>query len=76
MLLSLSLILILGMLAGWLCSKIKLPSLMGMLIVGIIIGPSCLNILDVSVLNISAQIRRIALLIILLRAGLNLKLED
>lgn len=76
MLLSLSLILILGMLAGWLCSKIKLPSLMGMLTVGIIIGPSCLNILDVSVLNISAQIRRIALLIILLRAGLNLKLED
>lgn len=76
MLLSLSFILIFGMLAGWLCSKLKLPSLMGMLIVGIIIGPSCLNILDVSVLNISAQIRRIALLIILLRAGLNLKLED
>lgn len=76
MLLSLSLILIFGMLAGWLCTKLRLPSLMGMLIIGIIIGPSCLNILDVSVLNISAQIRRIALLIILLRAGLNLKLED
>ena len=76
MLLSLSLILVLGMLAGWLCSKLRLPALMGMLIVGIIIGPSCLNILDASVLNISAQIRRIALIIILLRAGLNLKLED
>ena len=76
MLLSLSFILIFGMLAGWLCSKLKLPPLMGMLIVGIIIGPSCLNILDISVLNISAQIRKIALIIILLRAGLNLKVED
>lgn len=76
MLLSLSIIFIFGMIAGWLCSKLRLPPLMGMLITGIIIGPSCLNILDSSVLNISTQIRRIALIIILLRAGLNLKLED
>ena len=76
MLLSLSLVLILGMLAGWLCSKAKLPPLLGMLIVGIVIGPSCMNLLDSSLLNISPQIRRIALIIILLRAGLNLKLED
>jgi NhaP-type Na+/H+ or K+/H+ antiporter len=76
MLLSLSLVLILGMLAGWLCSKAKLPPLLGMLIVGIVIGPSCMNLLDSSLLNISPQLRRIALIIILLRAGLNLKLED
>jgi NhaP-type Na+/H+ or K+/H+ antiporter len=76
MLLSLSLVLILGMLAGWLCSKAKLPPLFGMLMVGIVIGPSCINLLDSSLLNISPQIRRIALIIILLRAGLNLKLED
>ena len=76
MLLSLSLVLILGMLAGWLCSKAKLPPLLGMLMVGIVIGPSCINLLDSSLLNISPQIRRIALIIILLRAGLNLKLED
>lgn len=76
MLLSLSLIILLGMSAGWLCSKLRLPPLMGMLITGILIGPSCLNLLDASVLNISAQIRRIALIIILLRAGLNLKFDD
>jgi NhaP-type Na+/H+ or K+/H+ antiporter len=64
------------MLAGWLCSKAKLPPLLGMLIVGIVIGPSCMNLLDSSLLNISPQLRRIALIIILLRAGLNLKLED
>jgi NhaP-type Na+/H+ or K+/H+ antiporter len=64
------------MLAGWLCSKAKLPPLLGMLMVGIVIGPSCINLLDSSLLNISPQIRRIALIIILLRAGLNLKLED
>ncbi len=76
MLLSFALILTLGMAAGWLCRKVRLPPLMGMLIVGIVTGPSCLNLLDASVLNISSQLRRIALIIILLRAGLNLKLED
>ncbi len=76
MLYSLALIFIAGMLAGWLCSKAKLPPLMGMLLIGIVIGPSCLNLLDASLLGISAQLRRIALIIILLRAGLNLRLED
>ncbi len=76
MLFSFALIFVFGMLAGWLCSKAKLPPLMGMLIVGITIGPSCLNLLDASLLAISAELRRIALIIILLRAGLNLRLED
>ncbi len=76
MLYGLALIFIAGMLAGWLCSKAKLPPLMGMLLIGIVIGPSCLNLLDASLLDISAQLRRIALIIILLRAGLNLRFED
>ncbi|MBR4445304.1 MAG: cation:proton antiporter [Solobacterium sp.] len=76
MLLSFALIFIVGMLAGRLCSKAKLPPLMGMLITGIVIGPSVLNLLDTSLLAISADLRRIALIIILLRAGLNLRLDD
>lgn len=76
MLLSFAMIFILGMLAGQLCAKVRLPPLMGMLITGIVIGPSCLNLLDPSLLNISSELRRIALIIILLRAGLNLRLED
>ncbi len=76
MLMSFALIFVFGMTAGWLCSKAKLPPLMGMLIAGIVIGPSCLNLLDSSLLDISPQLRRIALIIILLRAGLNLRLED
>ncbi len=76
MLLSFALILLIGMAAGWLCSRVKLPPLLGMLITGIVIGPSCLNVIDSSVLEISAQLRRIALIIILIRAGLNLKTED
>lgn len=76
MLLSFALILLVGMAAGRLCSMVKLPPLMGMLIAGIAMGPSCLNVLDPSVLEISSQLRRIALIIILIRAGLNLKIED
>lgn len=69
-------ILLIGMAAGWVCSKAKLPPLLGMLIAGIVMGPSCLNLIDSSVLDISSQLRRIALIIILIRAGLNLKIED
>ena len=53
MLLSIALILILGMFMGWLCQKIKLPSLLGMLITGIVLGPYGLNLLDGSILGIS-----------------------
>ena len=75
MLLSISLILILGMFMGWICQKIKLPSLLGMLITGIVLGPYVLNLLDDSILGISAELRKIALIIILTRAGLGLNLS-
>ena len=63
MLLSISLILILGMFMGWICQKMKLPALLGMLITGIILGPYGLNLLDGSILGISAELRKIALIL-------------
>ena len=75
MLLSISLILILGMFMGWICRKMKLPALLGMFITGIILGPYGLNLLDDSILGISAELRKIALIIILTRAGLGLDLS-
>mgnify|MGYP000740794909 FL=1 len=74
MLLSISLILIIGMSMGWICKKIKLPSLLGMLATGIVLGPYVLNLLDESILGISADLRKMALVIILTRAGLGLDL--
>lgn len=76
MLISIAVILLLGMFMGWLCKEIKLPGLLGMLFTGIILGPYVLNLIDASVLNISADLRRIALIIILTRAGLSLDLSD
>lgn len=76
MLISVSLILLCGLVFGWLCKKIHIPSLFGMIIAGIIIGPYALNLLDASILNISSDIRRIALIIILIRAGLKLDISD
>lgn len=75
MLLSISLILIVGMSMGWICRKIKLPSLLGMLVTGILLGPYVLNLLDESILGISAELRKIALIIILTRAGFGLDLS-
>lgn len=75
MLLSISLILIFGMFMGWICQKLKLPSLLGMLITGIVLGPFGFNLLDNSILGISAELRKIALIIILTRAGLGLDLS-
>lgn len=74
MLFSVSLILLVGMFMGWICKKIKLPALLGMLITGIVLGPYVLNLIDESILQISAQLRKIALIIILTRAGLGLDL--
>ncbi len=76
MLLSLALILILGLAAGKLVSFIRLPPLTGMLLTGILAGPYCFSLISPSVLSISSELRRIALLIILIRAGLNLKTDD
>ncbi|MDY3793449.1 MAG: cation:proton antiporter [Erysipelotrichaceae bacterium] len=75
MLLSISLILLLGMSLGYICQKLKLPSLIGMLLTGIILGPYVLNLLDPNILAISADLRKIALIIILTRAGLGLDLS-
>ena len=76
MLLSIALILLAGMFMGWLCKKIRLPGLLGMLFTGIILGPYVLNVIDDSILNISADLRKIALIIILTRAGLSLDIKD
>ena len=75
MLLSIALILMVGMTFGWICKKIKLPSLLGMLATGILLGPYVLDLIDASILSISSEIRKIALIIILTRAGLSLDLS-
>ncbi len=75
MLLSLALIFLIGMILGSIFEMIKLPRLMGMLIAGIILGPYALNFLDASILSISPELRKIALIIILTRAGLNLDID-
>lgn len=76
MLISIALILMVGMFMGWLCKKIKLPGLLGMLFTGIILGPYVLNFIDDSILSISSDLRKIALIIILTRAGLSLDIKD
>ena len=72
MLTSVALILLLGLLFGSIFSKMRLPSLLGMIIVGILLSPHALNLIDESILSISADLRQIALVIILTRAGLSL----
>lgn len=76
MLTSLALIFLLGLSLGTIFSKLKLPALLGMLFTGIILGPFVLNVLDSSILSISADLRKLALIIILMRAGLSLDLND
>lgn len=76
MLTSIAMILLFGLLAGWIFSKFRLPSLLGMIIVGIILSPHALNLIDESILIISGDLRQIALVIILTRAGLSLDISD
>ena len=76
MLLSISMILIVGMSMGWICQKCKVPSLIGMLATGVVLGPYVFNLLDSSILGISAELRKIALIIILTRAGLGLDMSE
>ena len=76
MILSLGLILILGFIIGWLLSKIKIPGLVGMIIVGLLIGPYCLGLIDEKILSISTELRQVALVIILTRSGLNLDIDS
>jgi len=75
-LISLALILLLALSLGSLFEKMKLPKLLGMLFTGIILGPFLLDLIDESLLDISTELRKVALVIILLRAGLSLKLNE
>ena len=76
MLFSIALMLLVGMLAGWGCKKLHLPGLLGMIFTGIVLGPFALNLIDGTILSISSELRRIALIIILTRAGLSLDIND
>ena len=76
MLTSLALVFLAGLAAAAVCSAINLPRIIGMLLVGIVLGPHILNVLDDSILSISSELRQMALIIILLKAGLSLNLSD
>ena len=76
MLTSLALIFLIGLLMGNVFNKLKLPSLMGMIFTGIILSPNVLNLLDESIIIISPDLRKLALVIILTRAGLSLNIDD
>ena len=76
MLTSLALIFLVGLAMAAVCQQLKLPRIIGMLLTGIVLGPYVLNWLDPSILAISSELRKMALLIILLKAGLSLNIED
>ena len=76
MLTSLAFIFLAGLAAAALCQKVKLPRIIGMLAVGTILGPYVLNLLDGSILSISSELRQMALIIILIKAGLTLNVSD
>lgn len=76
MLTSLALIFLLGLLLGSIFQKLKLPGLIGMILTGMILSPYALNLLDDSILGIAADLRQLALVIILTRAGLTLDVND
>ena len=76
MLASLSLIFLVGLAMGAICQKLKMPRIIGRLVTGIVLGPYVLDFLDPSILSISSELRKLALIIILLKAGLSLDLKD
>lgn len=76
MLTSLAFVFLAGLAAAALCQQLHLPRIIGMLAVGVVLGPSVLNVLDDSILSISADLRQMALIIILIKAGLSLNLAD
>ena len=76
MLTSLALVFLAGLALAALCQKLRLPRILGMLLTGVLLGPCVLNWLDPSILSVSADLRKIALIIILLKAGLSLDLSD
>lgn len=76
MLTSFAYIFLVGLSLAAICQKIKLPRIIGMLATGIILGPYALDMFDSSILNISAELREMALVIILIKAGLSLNIKD
>ncbi len=76
MLTSLSFIFLVGLAMAAICQRIRLPRIIGMLLTGIVLGPYVLDILDPSILSISSELRQMALIIILVKAGLSLNLAD
>ncbi len=76
MLTSLAFIFLVGMSLAGICQRLHLPRILGMLVTGIFLGPYVLNLLDPSILSISSDLRQMALIIILLKAGLSLNLSD
>ena len=76
MLTSLAFIFLFGLAMAALSARLGLPRIIGMLLTGIVLGPYALDLLDASILSISAELRQIALIIILLKAGLSLDLAD
>ena len=76
MLTSLALIFLVGLALASICQKLRLPRIIGMLITGILLGPYVLDLFDSSILSISADLRKMALVIILIKAGLSLNIDD
>ncbi len=76
MLTSLSLIFLVGLAMAFICRKIRLPRIIGMLVTGIVLGPFVLDFLDPTILGISSELRQMALIIILIKAGLSLSISD
>ena len=76
MLMSLALVLLIGFCISGIFKKLHIPSLLGLIITGIVLGPAVLNLLDPKILSISSELREIALIVILFRAGLSLDISD
>ncbi|MCH5183979.1 MAG: cation:proton antiporter, partial [Oscillospiraceae bacterium] len=76
MLTSLSLIFLIGLATAAICQTLRLPRMIGMLATGVVLGPFVLDFLDPSILGISAELRQMALIIILIKAGLSLRISD
>jgi len=76
MLLSIALIILVSLFFSMIMTKLKFPALIGMLLTGILLGPYLMDLIDVKILDLSPDLRQIALVVILIRAGLSLDLSD
>ena len=76
MLTSLALIFISALSLGWIFNRLRLPALIGMLLTGLLLGPNILNLISPSLLSVSPDLRQMALVIILIRAGLSLDIKE